>query len=271
MTRAHARKLANPTVTLFNRTPLGRPTVTTYIVYTAIIVVLTVLRAASAQADETGAYVEQNWKIFHRLFDGHNLRPGWLCQDKTKDCERLLAALQRGNFKFVVPVGYGDRPDSPIRKTVTDRCPGLDTAMSDQFPEPLHPTTGFALFELPEQSARQSFDHLYLWRSESYSIKGRLVADGLMTVFTFSNCKILRRHPVVKSHRSSNVSDTAYQETASLAEPIVIDGKVLLLNFNAYNDEKTPSRQPLYRLSLTDVLGDARSGAKAYSFSGKGD
>jgi hypothetical protein len=231
---------------------------------------LIVLGSACTYADDADEYVKQDWAKFHRLFNDHNLRPSWLCQGHEKKCKRLLAKLKANDFEFLAPVGYGDKPDSPIRKTVIERCPGLDTAESEQFPEPLKPTTGFALYELPKQLDQPSSEQLYIWRSENYLFDGRLVNDGLITVFTYADCKILRRHSVVKTHKSEYAPDAPGQETVSLMEPIIIDGKVLLLRFNAYN-EGVPSRPPGYVLTLMSVLGDAKSGAEVYSFSGRGD
>ena len=148
------------------------------------------------------------------------------------------------------------------------RCPNIGRVYIQFDGIPLHPTSGFALYAIPPQLSPHKSQSIYLLRSEDYRDDGRFTVDGTFSVFSDTSCKTLKKILYRKSRKSRTTPNAPNQDISSLAEPIVIGGRVLILILYAEN-ENAANEPPFYAMTLWGITSDGRAGDELYSFSGR--
>ena len=226
-----------------------------------------------ASADESDDYDKQTWATFHHLVDHRDFRPFLgKCAGKEVICQDLLTRLAKGDFQFLPPIEHGDTPRLPTLTLMRRHCPGIGAERVAILSVPLKPASGFALYRVPESLSPVKSEAVYLSRNENYrDASGShdedvFHVDGTFSTFTYPGCKRLKDFPFDKTHESMYAPNEPNQETASLAEPIAIGGRVLIMIISAHN-EGVPKELPLYSLVLWSIVGNARTGDEYYHFS----
>lgn len=238
-----------------------------------LFVGLMLLLNGAALADESDDYDKQTWATFHHLVDHRDFRPSSnSCAGKAAVCQDLLSRLAKGDFQFLAPIEHGDTPRLPTLVSMRRRCPGIGVERLKILTVPLKPASGFALYRVPESMSPVKSESVYLSRNEDYRdasgvhVYPLFHADGTFSTFTYPGCKRLKEVQLEKTHKSTSRPDAPNQETASMAEPIVIAGRVLIMIIKAYNPNLPTDSVPLYSLVLWSIVGNARTDDELYQF-----